>query len=465
MNNIVDVQKTRIEREFSFVQVFLSSLLINVIKVSDVIDICDYKMIMDLPSRAIYRAIIELYKEGIDFENFGLETLYNHIVKRRANIGENEESYPDENILPSNVLAAYAAHMYANYTEYIIQSAFQIRNEYLKRTSEPKILQAAQSCETYGNSASEIAESLRTIAEGMEDVSYMEPNLNELTDKVLEHVKNPIKHKPLPTPWPKLNTVLKGGFVPGEMIVVAARPGMGKTAFAGCLAIETARTSGKSVLFISREVKDITLFSRLLAREGRIDAAFFRQGIDETQGFLKKIEDTANKLRNLPLSIVEKSTVPMSPREIRRLAKSCKNLGLVIIDYLQLLTPDTVSNSREREVAEMSRTMKQMALDCDIPVLIISQLNRRSEESKRPPQLSDLRESGAIEQDADIVMFLHSKEQSLKTMPVTLSIAKGRSSGTGMVDMIFTKEFADFTESNESNANRERAQQSDDDWL
>ena len=138
----------------------------------------------------------------------------------------------------------------------------------------------------------------------------------------------------------------------------------------------------------------------------------------------------------------------MTPREVRRLAKSIKGVGLVVVDYLQLLNPDTKQNSREREVAEMSRAMKQLALDCDCPVLLLSQLNRQVEESDRAPRLSDLRESGAIEQDADIVMFLHAKKanQGLARMPVRAIVAKGRSSGTGAANLLFDKPFSDFVE-------------------
>jgi replicative DNA helicase len=168
---------------------------------------------------------------------------------------------------------------------------------------------------------------------------------------------------------------------------------------------------------------------------------------------LPAIKDAAAKLSKLPLSVVEKSIAPMTPTEVRRLARGLhgrdgSRVGLVVVDYLQLLTPDAKATSREREVAEMSRAFKQLALDCDCPVLLLSQLNRSVEESDRSPQLSDLRESGAIEQDADIVLFLHSKRsfRGLARMPVQAIVAKGRSSGTGAASMIFDKPFSDFVE-------------------
>ena len=137
----------------------------------------------------------------------------------------------------------------------------------------------------------------------------------------------------------------------------------------------------------------------------------------------------------------------MTPNEIRRLTRSTRECGLVIIDYLQLLTPDNPQANREREVAEMSRSIKQLALDCDCPVLLLSQLNRQVEENGREPRLADLRESGAIEQDADIVIFLHAKREDAKKikMPTRAIVAKGRSSGTGSACMLFNKSYADFT--------------------
>jgi len=253
--------------------------------------------------------------------------------------------------------------------------------------------------------------------------------------------------RPLPTPWPNLNRVLKGGMVPGELVILAARPGVGKTALAGCIAIEAAR-SGKEVLFISREVKDTTIAKRLLAREARVDNRFFREGIASVPDIIPSVEKAAGKIASLPLRIVEKSIAPMTPREIRRLSKMVKKIDLVVVDYLQLVNPDESHKSREREIAEISRAFKQLALDCNCVVLALSQLNRSVEEGSRKPRLSDLRESGAIEQDADIVIMLHSardtKGQSVT--PVEVLVEKGRSSGTGTANLLFDKKYTAFDE-------------------
>jgi replicative DNA helicase len=184
------------------------------------------------------------------------------------------------------------------------------------------------------------------------------------------------------------------------------------------------------------------------AGEARIDYRVFRQGIDRAETIMQRIQWATSRLSELPLHIFERSLRQVTPSEVRRVARKLK-AGLVIVDYLQLMTPDARDKSREREVAEMSRAFKQMALDLSVPVLLLAQLNRRVEEGgDRRPKLSDLRESGAIEQDADIVMFLHSTsmEQRLSTAPVTVIVAKGRSSGTGEARLKFEKPFQNFVE-------------------
>jgi replicative DNA helicase len=166
---------------------------------------------------------------------------------------------------------------------------------------------------------------------------------------------------------------------------------------------------------------------------------------------MPKIRKTRADLDGLPLRIIERSTAPMTPGEVRRLAKTTRGIGLVVIDYLQLMIPDAKQQTREREIADMTRYFKQLAMDCKIPVLLLSQLNRRSEESERTPRLSDLRESGAIEQDADIVVMLYTKKIDTKQVrpQVQAIVAKGRSSGTGTAYLRFNKPFADFEEGDE----------------
>ena len=274
------------------------------------------------------------------------------------------------------------------------------------------------------------------------------PTLGTLLDGIIADVEKGTAAAPLPSPWAALNAVLKGGIAPGELAVLAARPGMGKTALAGCWAVETARTVGP-VLFISCEVKDRTIGSRLLAREGRIDNRAFREGLGNSKSLLPEMKEAADRLRSIPLQIVDTSRQAITPMQVRRLARKVKGgVAMVVVDYLQLMYPDSKHDSREREIADMSRSMKRLAVELDCPVLLLSQLNRKVEEGNREPQLSDLRESGAVEQDADIVIMLHADKKETDSADVLMQalVRKGRSSGTGSAGLIFHKAFSDFEE-------------------
>lgn len=301
-----------------------------------------------------------------------------------------------------------------------------------------------------GEPAVEVDIALASLRKTMDAVTEQSdaPTMGELMDRILADVETGSGAAPMPTPWSNLNRVLKGGVTPGELVVLAARPGMGKTALAGCWAVEVARNFGP-VLFVSCEVKDKTLGSRMLAREGHIDNRAFREGLGNSESLLPKMRTAANGLRDLPLHIVDSSCRIVTPAEVRKQARKIKGgVSLVVVDYLQLMYPDQKHDSREREIAEMSRSMKRLSVELNCPVLLLSQLNRKVEENAREPQLSDLRESGAVEQDADIVIMLHAdKRDAGKTdVPLQALVRKGRSSGTGTARLLFQKAYSDFLE-------------------
>lgn len=429
----------RRDLELMFAGAALAGTIEGTVDPLDLAAIVPPEMIGDPKLSAIWRACVELAERG---ESPHVDTVFAYICERQVNGNLSPQSW-DGDVTALDV-ANLAINIYAKSEEAIWHYARLMRREALKRESEPKLLGLASDCLLYGSETFSIAEGLRAVADRLEDANPGEATMASLMEKVVASARDG-EGTPLPTPWPNLNAVLKGGIAKGELAILAARPGMGKTALATCFAVETARR-GVPVLFISREVKDLTLGQRIIAREARIDSAFFRQGADHLGDLMPAIERAANSLAPLPLRILEKSVAPMTPSEIRRLVRSTSNCGLVVIDYLQLLTPDTQQVNREREVAEMSRSIKRLALDCDCPVLLLSQLNRNVEESAREPRLSDLRESGAIEQDADIVIFLHAEKADAKhhKMPARAIVAKGRSSGTGSACFVFEKKFADF---------------------
>lgn len=445
--NDKSVFEAREELERNYVSSALAACCGKFADILDLAAICPLEMLHSAIPYAIYRAMVEVARLG---QPVSLDAIWAHIQASRLNPAKGKALWPKD--LTAAHLGEYVQNIQGN-AESPVFYANLVRAEGLKRQAENDLLGMVRECQRFGNDPAELASGINEISQRLEGGIPENHDLSGLMDRLLDMVENGGGSKPLPTPWPALNKVLKGGMAPGELVILAARPGMGKTALAGCMAVETAR-NGVPALFISREVAELTLAARMAAREGRIDARYFREGLDHAPHLAPKIREVATKMRKLPLRVVEKSIAPMTPSEVRRLAKTSKGLGLIVVDYLQLLNPDIKSLSREREVAEMSRSMKQLALDCNCPILLLSQLNRSSEESGREPRLSDLRESGAIEQDADVVIFLHARKHETRQvkMPVKAIVAKGRSSGTGVANLLFDKPFADFTEDTHAEA-------------
>lgn len=381
----------------------------------------------------IWRAVEELHKNGADID---LVSVFNALHSRFLNgKGQNVDAVTIAE-LSGNVFAYRDAVLF-----YADALNAMNRREALNRV----LTAAAGECLIHGADPDGIAAKAIAAIEGVRTPQTAE-TLDGLLDGILADVESGDGAGPLPTPWTNLNNVLKGGTAPGELVVLAGRPGLGKTAFAGCMAVETARSVGP-VLFVSCEVRDRTIGARLLAREGKIDNRAFRQGLDRAAGQLPKMLRARESLAGVPLKIVDSSSRVVRPAEVRKLARQMKDgPALVVVDYLQLMYPDEKCNSREQEIAGMSRAMKRLAVELNCPVWLLSQLNRKVEDGGRRPELSDLRESGAVEQDADIVIMLHSerKNQALTRTPVEALVRKGRSSGTGTAYMIFDKPYADF---------------------
>lgn len=249
---------------------------------------------------------------------------------------------------------------------------------------------------------------------------------------------------------------LTSGLQPSELIVLAARPSVGKTAFALNLASNVGIRNNLPVAIFSLEMSRGSLLMRLISDQARIDAHKFRTG-QLARDDRSKITDTLNFLSSVPLWIDDSgaTTVVEMGAKCRRMKRD-KGLSLVIIDYLQLVSARGRFNTRNEEVASMTRGLKAMAKDVDVPVVLLSQLTRAPEREKnRPPVLSDLRDSGAIEQDADMVMFLHREKMFKKKEELVndeerdetdLIIAKQRNGPTDTLRYTFLHQYTRFEE-------------------
>lgn len=240
---------------------------------------------------------------------------------------------------------------------------------------------------------------------------------------------------------------ITSGLNKSDLILIAARPAMGKTAFALNIATNVARHSDKEVAIFSLEMSMEQLATRMLSTEALVDSNKLRSGKISSDDWVR-LASSANYLSGMGIYLDECSgvTVPQIKAKLRRM----KNVGLVVIDYLQLMDSATKSDNRVLVISEITRQLKIMAKELDIPVVLLSQLNRgvESRPDKRP-MLSDLRESGSIEQDADIVMFLYrdayyNKESERPNISECI-VAKNRHGETGTVELIWDGQYTRFS--------------------
>ena len=268
----------------------------------------------------------------------------------------------------------------------------------------------------------------------------------DLLDRVQEMADNPNDIPGVPTGFIDLDR-MTSGLQAGDMVVLAARPSMGKTAFAVNIAEHVALNEGLPVAIFSMEMGAAQLAVRVVGSIARIDQGHLRTGKlsdDEWPRLTEAIE----KLRNVSLHIDE--TPGLTPTELRanarRLARQCGKLGLIVVDYLQLMSGSAGSQGENRatELGEISRGLKMLAKELQCPVIALSQLNRSVEtRTDKRPMMSDLRESGAIEQDADIIMFIYRDDyynkDSKEPNVAEVIIGKQRNGPTGTVKLYFQK--------------------------
>ncbi len=237
------------------------------------------------------------------------------------------------------------------------------------------------------------------------------------------------------------------GLQPANLVVVAARPAMGKSSLALGIAINVA-SQGEPVAVFSLEMSKEELVQRILSSVGKVDSMKLRSG--QLGSLWKRVVDAAGRMYKAPIFIDDSPVVTVTDirAKCRRLRRK-RGLSLVVVDYLQLMQASTREN-RQQEISEITRNLKNLARELKVPIIAVSQLNRslESREDKRP-RLSDLRESGAIEQDADVVMFIYRHEyyhpeDSDKRGIAEVIVAKHRAGSTGPVEMTFQPEFTRF---------------------
>lgn len=277
--------------------------------------------------------------------------------------------------------------------------------------------------------------------------------VGDLLEGVLERaVTPPTREDRIPTGFIDLDSLLCGGFAPGQLVAIGARPAMGKTTLGLGFARAAAVTNGITTLFESLEMGEAELGNSIVSAEGQVALHHIKQGIvgDDTAA-TQRLARAAAKIAPAPLHINDDSnlSVPLLRARVRNLVRTA-GLRLVIVDYLQLMQVGK-AESRQQAVADLSRQLKLLAKEFGITVVILCQLNRGPEQrTEKKPLVSDLRESGAIEQDADIVILLHREDAYMKESPrageADLIVGKHRGGPTATITTAFQGHYARFVD-------------------
>src|SRR5437899_360215 len=267
--------------------------------------------------------------------------------------------------------------------------------------------------------------------------------------EVLYNRDDPSDVTGVPTGYADLDR-MTSGMQPGDLVIVAGRPSMGKTSLALNIGEHVALAAGLPVVVFSMEMGASQLALRLIGSVGRLDQHKLRTGRLAAEDW-EKLTAALGRLNEAPILIDE--TPALNAIEVRsrarRLAKTYGKLGLVIVDYLQLMQATTSGENRATEISEISRAMKSLAKELKVPVMALSQLNRSLEQRpNKRPQMSDLRESGALEQDADVILFIYRDEvynpETQEKGVAEIIVAKQRNGPTGFVRLAFLGEFTRF---------------------
>ncbi len=279
--------------------------------------------------------------------------------------------------------------------------------------------------------------------------------LEQAMDRLDARVRGEAQEGTVETGFTDLDKMM-GGLHGSELVILAARPSMGKTAFAMNITENVVMKSGKPALFVSLEMAAIELIERMLCSCSRVNGHRLRNGTLAAED-RKRLVNVAGELSSVPLFIDDSPTRNVSEiaGAARRIMRREGGLGLIVIDYLQLIQPDSANDPRQEQVAKMARRLKGLARELKTPILCLSQLNRQTEAGRdgHRPKLSHLRESGAIEQDADVVMFVHRESYYKKGTPeekelereAVIIIEKQRNGPTGDVELTWERDFTRFS--------------------
>jgi replicative DNA helicase len=419
----------------------LSGILIDNNTVLDVIDIISPEDFYRSAHQKIFSGIVELFSKN---EPVDLVTLTN-ALKERGNLEEIGGVTYLATLVDTVPLAVNAKH-YAKivYDKASLRRLIERANEIAKECFEDRgnvdeIIDFAES-------------SIFEISKNKHKQSFYP--ISEIIDGNIETLEERQGNKAdvtgVPTGFTRLDNLISG-LQKSELIILAARPSMGKTALALNIARNASVDANVPVAIFSLEMSKEQLSMRLLCSEARIDSSRLRGGFFSMEDW-RKLTDAAGVLSDTSIFIDDTPDISaMAIRAKARRLKMEKDIGLVIIDYLQLMKGRTSAERRDLEISEISRSLKALAKELDVPVMALSQLNRMLEQrNDKQPRLSDLRESGALEQDADVVAFIYrdeiynSDDNNPKKGTADILIRKNRNGPTGETTLTFLDSYTRF---------------------
>lgn len=424
-------------------QAVLGAVLIDPESLSAALDIIRPEHFHMEQHRELFRVMLSLFSNGGDDAQLDPVVVVHEAV--RLGIFENENE--GRNYLKTLMEGVPSADNIVSYCNivaerYCARQLATVAKELLRDISV-----GSESAQTLLDSAEQ---RIYDIRQGR-DVHGLVPIQDVIvsTYRQLEALSGPDRDKyaGAKTGYPELDAIT-GGMNNSDLVILAARPGMGKTSFALNLATNVTRRTGRTVCVYSLEMSMEQLASRMLSTEALVDSHKLRTGRLENEDWNRIAQSTDVLSRmNILLSEATGITVPQMKAQLRRV----KNLGMVVIDYLQLMDAPLKSDNRVLVISDITRNLKLMAKELNVPVLLLSQLNRGVESrTDKRPMMSDLRESGSIEQDADIIMFLYNdyyynKEKSQTPNITECIVAKNRHGDTSTIKLIWDAQYTRFS--------------------
>ena len=428
-------------------QAVLGSIMLRKEAMHEVEDIINPDSFYVEKHKIIFRAMLDLSLKNEPIDMLSLST---KLIEQKAleNIGGNQYLAEILNVVPSSTNIKHYAEIVQK--KYILRSLIEAA-DYVSELG-------FEESDDHMDDILDMAEKkIFSVISSPKSQKFI--NLKDALPEAWERLEKLHEHKDmlrgLPTGFRDLDNALSG-LQKSDLIIIAARPSMGKTTLALDIARISSITHDKSVLIFSLEMSSQQLVDRMLSAESRVNAWNLRTGRLSSDKEFSQLRDSLDKLAKAKIYIDDQpgnSIVRM--KALSRRLKAEKGLDLIVVDYLQLMTTSKNYDSMVNQVTEISRSLKSLAKELNVPVLALSQLSRAVESRGGKPRLSDLRDSGSIEQDADVVMFIHredkNKDESEKTNIAEILIEKHRNGPTGKVELYFDEKTTTFLNLEKSN--------------